>query len=302
MSKEVNRSYWEEYEINFILENYDKMGWKEIGEVLNRTTNSVQMKAKRLGIKKSPYYCDYDFFENIDTEEKAYWLGFITADGWVSFGKNNSAEVSIQLAIKDYEHLKKINKSLNGNYEINIKEKKSSFNENINKFCLLRIYSIKMATDLLKYNITPNKTYEIQLVELSDELMPHFIRGYFDGDGCVYIHSHQQRNISTKFTCVSELFVEQIRKYLLKHNINTYVVKNENSNKYQTVPFYDIVVGGMKNVDTFLNYIYKDATIYLDRKLERALYLYKQFEIAKRLPRHSEMSDFYFNWERKLES
>lgn len=299
---EKNRKEWEKWEIDFILDNYENMTWKEIGNKINRTENSIQMKSKRLGIKKLPYYCNKDFFEIIDTEEKAYWLGFITADGWISHGKNNSAEVAIQLAIKDIEHLKKFNQSINGNYRISTGEKRCPLgSEQLNKFCLIRIYSIKMANDLLKYNITANKTYNIQLVNLSDEMMSHFIRGYFDGDGSVYIHSYKQRSISAKFTSASKLMTEQMRILLLKNNINTYIVKTEGK-KNQTVPIYEIMIGGMKNVDVFLDYIYKDATIYLDRKLKRAIELYKKFEIEQRLPLHSEMSDFYSNWERKLES
>lgn len=293
---ETNRQQWEEWEIEFILNNYEKMTWKEIASKLNRTESSIQMKSKRLGIKKLPYYCDKNFFNVIDSEEKAYWLGFITADGCVTYGKNNSGELSIELSVKDIEHLKKFNKSINGNYNITIQDKQCKLNGSINTMCKIRIYSIDIVNGLNKHNVTPNKTKNIKLIKLDDNLMPHFIRGFFDGDGSIYIKNKNKEYIGMKFTSGCEDFINELRSYLLKQGIKSYI------QKYENIDCYDLMIGGMKNVDNMLNYLYKDANIYLDRKIKKAISLYKRFKIEQRLPRHSEMSDFYFNWERKLES
>ena len=290
----VNKKAWSKEEIDYILQNYENMSWQEIAKELNRTPNSVQMKVKRLGLKKYPYYCDKDFFHNIDTEEKAYWLGFIVADGWVAYGKNNSGELGIELKLSDIEHLKKFNKSINGNYKINIRERKSPFKEDATiKMCGIRIYSIQIVNDLCNFGVIPHKTHQIKLADLNENLMPHFIRGYFDGDGSIYIRHKKQRQIGMKFTSGCKSFIEDLRQCLFNQSINSYIMYQES--------YCDLIIGGMANVDRLLDYMYTDATVYLDRKLQKAIRLYKEFKIEQRLPRHSEMSGFYKNWERILE-
>lgn len=296
----VNKKEWSKEEIDYILQNYENMSWQEIAKVLNRTPNSVQMKVKRLGLKKYPYYCDKDFFHNIDTEEKAYWLGFIVADGWVKCYKNNSGELGIELKLSDIEHLRKFNKSINGNYKITTRERKSPFKEGATiQMCGIRVYSIQMVNDLIELGVIPNKSYNTTFPTIPKELISHFIRGYFDGDGSIFLHSKKQQNISLKFTSTCISFLEEIRSILYEQGINSYIVVGRS--KYSTTDYYDLVFGGMANVDKMLDYMYKDASIYLDRKIQKAIWLYKQLRIEQRLPLHSEMSGFYTNWERKLE-
>lgn len=93
------------------------MSTSDIAITLKRTTSAVKIKARKLGLSKYPYTCDYNYFDKIDSEEKAYWLGFIFADGYISVNENsNSGCVGIDLCLSDIDHLKKFNKSINGNY------------------------------------------------------------------------------------------------------------------------------------------------------------------------------------------
>ena len=96
-----------------------------------------------------------------------------------------------------------------------------------------------------------------------------------------------------KFTSGCKSFIEDLRQYLFNQGINSYIMYQES--------YCDLIIGGMANVDRLLDYMYTDATVYLDRKLQKAIRLYKKFKIEQRLPRHSEMSGFYKNWERILE-
>ena len=107
----IKKDKWNEEDIEYVKKNYSIMPTKDIAKILNRTESAVQIKARRLGLKKYPYNCNYRFFETIDTEEKAYWLGFIASDGWISINKNtNSGTVGIELQVSDIDHLKKFNK------------------------------------------------------------------------------------------------------------------------------------------------------------------------------------------------
>nr|DAG90196.1 MAG TPA: endonuclease [Crassvirales sp.] len=60
-----------------------------------------------------------DFFSVIDTEEKAYWLGFLYADGFISASGNT---VGLSISLKDIDHLKKYNNALNYTKGLNITE------------------------------------------------------------------------------------------------------------------------------------------------------------------------------------
>lgn len=276
----MKNSVWAEEELNFIKENYKHMSYKEMADVLDRTKTAVDLKVNRLGLKKSKYVYDESFFENIDTEEKAYWLGFIYADGYVMIGKYNdkpcSYEASIELSVKDIDHLKKFVKSLNGNVPIKEFEKFSGTPPRAHKMCSVRLYSKKMVENLENYGVVQNKTFVIEFPNIDNDLIRHFIRGYFDGDGSVF-ENIQRSCVKCNICCGSKLFIENIREELYRNDICSYIVKDKN--------IFVLYIGGMNNVDKFRSYIYKDSTIFLDRKFNRFEEIYLKYNIYSRLPR-----------------
>lgn len=141
---------WSKSEIDFLTNNYLIMSYPKIAKELNRSLKSVEAKARRLNLSKEKYTYDTTYFECIDNEEKAYWLGFLYADGYVRYdnkietNKPSNYEFGIQLAIKDKNHLKKFNKSLNGNVEVVEIKQKSPFRENVfYDECRIRFYNKK---------------------------------------------------------------------------------------------------------------------------------------------------------------
>ncbi|PYY28346.1 LAGLIDADG family homing endonuclease [Paenibacillus illinoisensis] len=272
---------WSEAELNFLRKNYKTMTYKEISKQLNRSKAAIDLKINRIGLKKSKYTYDHDFFEKIDTEDKAYWLGFIYADGCISIKEEiNSCELSIKLQKNDAEHLKKFNKSLNGNIEVTTFDRTSNFDNKLYGGCQIRIYSQQMVRDLQNCGITTNKSLTISFPTLEQELIRHFVRGFFDGDGCLTKNNHKNGKsyVRADFTCGSEVFVHQLRDILYKSGINTYIHREPERP-------YRLVIGGMKNCDKFFKYIYDDATIYLERKMRKKLSLYRSLNIEQRLLR-----------------
>ena len=89
-------------------------GVTEIGKILNLDRAAVSRNLKKLGFDTSRNTLIKDIFHIIDTEEKAYWLGFLYADGYVS--KYNQVEVS--LALEDEDHLIKLKDFINTNTKI----------------------------------------------------------------------------------------------------------------------------------------------------------------------------------------
>ena len=271
----VKNSAWTSDEIEYLKENYNTKSIKEIAKYLNRTENSVHLKASRNGLKKSPYNCNYDFFKIIDSEEKAYWLGFIAADGWITVNeKSNAGTVGIELQYRDINHLKKFNKSICGNYKIDTLDKTCEVSpcpDRVHKMCRIRIFSIDMVNDLYKFGITKDKTYNFHMPNVPENLIKHFVRGYFDGDGCVRTRDRKLASGQIvkyplcDFSSVDINFLEELRQYIYdKLGICSYIYTEESGCRR-------LCIHKNEHTMAFLNYLYNDAKIYLDRKYEKYL-------------------------------
>lgn len=280
----TNNQEWTFEEINYLLKNHQNQTKAEIALHLNRTETAVSVKMSKLGLILPKYHYDRSFFKNINTEEKAYWLGFMYADGCVhvTHTPTYSAEVCIKLYTGDFEHLKKFNKCLNGNIPVTFDENICSFNNKTQKSCSIRCYSVEMAEDLISHGCIPNKTFFIELPQLPTELYRHFLRGYFDGDGCISLRSNKRKDLKIDYCSASKKILEQIRELLFQFEIKSYIVDEKKST-------YRLIIGGLKNVDNMVHFLYDDATIYLDRKYNKTKQLYQENNVAQRLLRLSEM-------------
>lgn len=200
------------------------------------------------------------FFSTIDTEEKAYWLGFILADGNVSKGRYQYT-ISVGLAAKDRKQLEKLRAALNATYEI-----KDTFSITKNKrypSVRLSVNSKQMKDDLIRIGCPPLKTNTATFYkDIEHHLLHHYIRGYFDGDGSLSVTSILWR--------IDIIGTKDVTENLLR------VFKGLTDTKTNLYPkgkqFY-CSVGGINYVLTIMHWIYKDATIYLERKYEKYLEL-----------------------------
>lgn len=266
---------WTIEEEEFVKQNYFEMKTAEIAKILNRTTNAIELRAHKFGLKKSPYSCNYHYFDNIDTEEKAYWLGFLTADGWISINtKANAGVTGIELQYGDIEHLRKFNKSISGNYKITDRWKfcpLSKYKDKKNHTCLVRIFSLSMYQSLVRLGFSDNKTYNCHIPKIKDELLRHYIRGYFDGDGCF---SFGEKTFSVRFCMASENLKKDLLYILEGRNYSIY--KYEYISQYDTQTYSFELSTTHDKVD-FLNWIYKDSTIYLNRKYYKYLQVIEKY-------------------------
>lgn len=204
-----------------------------------------------------------DYFESIDTEHKAYWLGFIYADGCVmntGSGNTKTNRLQINISNKDVELLIAFCKDINyDETKIQTYEPKGTYSTNL--MSKLSINSVKLCSDLAKLGITPRKTGSLsELPNISEELMPHFIRGFFDGDGCI--------TNGPQFSIIGD--------YDFLYNIQTILIQSCDINRTKLLDYphkkadiYDLVYGGKNNCKKIYSYIYKNATIYLKRKYDK---------------------------------
>ena len=204
-----------------------------------------------------------DYFESIDTEHKAYWLGFIYADGCVmNTGSGNTKinRLQINISNKDIELLIAFCKDINyDETKIQTYEPKGTYSTNL--MSRLSINSVKLCSDLAKWGVHPNKTGKLnKLPKLSKELMPHFIRGFFDGDGCI--------TNGPQFSIIGD--------YNFLSNLQTILMLNCKLNRtklrdypHKQCDIYDMQYGGINNCRKIYNYLYSNATIYLQRKYDK---------------------------------
>lgn len=213
---------------------------------LSRYLKSNGVKIERLPHKKK---INKNIFEIINTEEKAYWVGFLYADGYVGL-TDNRVELTLQLS--DVNHIKKFKTFLNSDCKISTNSYRSR----------LSIKDEKIKKDLINLGCTPQKSLTLKFPtndKIPKELIRHFIRGYFDGDGSLCV-TEKTKSIDILGT------YDFLYQLCLESNIATskiYVSKSK-SNKV-----FRIVLGSRLDLYNFSKYIYDDCNIYLDRKYEK---------------------------------
>ena len=273
---------WTTGELNILNELYGKIDIETLVSKLNRSKASIHLKANRSGLKyQEKYIYNQDYFEHIDNPEKAYWLGFIYADGCVIYNKERrNYEFTIQLQAGDIAHLIKLNESLQGNVVPTKHINKTGFpgrDEIEHEQCRIRYYSSKMVLDLIDKGVLQSKTYKMNFPTfLNDELLWHFVRGFMDGDGYICVPKSDSRyGYRVGFTCYRKCFLEGLQSFLQPYFIKSYINKDKDS--------YKLEIRNRNSVYMFLKECYKNANIYLDRKYSKYLIsndLLSQLEIA----------------------
>lgn len=205
-------------------------------------------------------------FSVIDTEEKAYVLGQIYGDGYNS-GKSpyKFSMASINTDTEMYNRIQTLFPFL--------KLKTFPSHENM---IYLETHIKDFCLDLAKYGMISNKTVNdengtFHFPKLRKDLIHHFIRGYFDADGSFYYPNRvRSRNcLHTEFGCATKNFLTELKEILKKEGI--FFTYTERSKKAGNGKYYMSYILFSSNYDTsikFADYIYKDATIYLQRKYE----------------------------------
>ena len=267
---------WSEEELEFLKNNYKNMTHKELSEVLGRTKSAVINKQHQLGLVKSKYKYNKQYFKNIDTNEKAYWLGFIYADGYVSYNEQQgNYEFGIKLQKSDQEHLKKLNKCLDGNVPVATHKRQTFLHYGYDKYyegCSIRFYSKEMVLDLMDKGVIQNKTYDLKFpTQYSDEFTWHFIRGFMDGDGHICEPNSTGYGYRVGFTCISYDFLNDLKTFFNKYGIVSHInLDKKNGHTYK------LEIRNKESICKYFDNCYKNSEIYLDRK-------YKKYKILEEL-------------------
>lgn len=224
---------------------------------IHRQTLSRKLKELDMYEDRRKYKFDENFFESINCEEKAYWLGFLLADGCL---KSQSNKVNIRISCKDIKHLVKFRNDINSNHPIHTE--KTVIGSKGYDICSIGVESSKIYNDLLSLKLMPHKsTNEICYENIRVDLIPHYIRGIYDGDGWLSKNS----NCTELGFGMSYEALEFIKRSFERYAF----VKEYKIRPYKGIFRYRIT--SKMEVIKALKYMYINSTVSLDRKYERYL-------------------------------
>ena len=233
-----------------------------IGKELGHASNHVKLLLEKNGIeiRDDRYNVDENFFDKIDTESKAYVLGWFYSDGCVDL----KGKMRIQIQAEDRAILEVIKKLMGYDGPLYNVPPPKRFPHRKAQVCLC-INRKRTADKLIKLGCTPNKSLTITMPtkdQVPPKLFSAFIRGVYDGDGSITIK--KGKYVQTSITSTEE-FLQLLRKYLLsRHGIET-----KHYYRYDYSNTMTMMTTKTDHSVKFLNWIYQDASFYLTRKKDK---------------------------------
>ena len=197
------------------------------------------------------------FFDVIDTEKKAYWLGFITADGNVNGTRDT---MCISLASRDKEHLRKFVNDIES--EAPITDFTRTTRGTVVFGSRVAIHSKKLCSALVNLGVTERKSFTVKPCDdIPEHLMRHYWRGVFDGDGCIYARQPSRSGYKKfEISLVGSMKIVGAFALFARGISNTTAKVHKKSNVFR------VSCGGNSISKMVAGAMYKNATVFLDRK------------------------------------
>lgn len=200
---------------------------------------------------------------DLTNPETQYWLGFICADGSINYSAT-ARTYKVSLFSKDQEVIDKFTEYI-GKENVNFHTRKQ------NGILEVYISSKKLCEYFInELNMIPNKSL---VLDPNLEYTNHFIRGYFDGDGCIRNSSDKQVRYECNITCASKAFIDKVKAILDDLGIYSIIYQHTDCNAYK------IRIDRKSESEKFYRYLYKDATVWLSRKRNNFAALYGNVEV-----------------------
>lgn len=250
----VDTSKYETDEVKSMIKDFqNKMNKFDIMEKYNISEQFMYSALRHNGIKRNnnkKYNVNSNYFDVINTEDRAYWLGFLYADGYVY---EAGSILEIGLGVKDRHHIEKFLSCIDCNSPI--KERESTIDGKTFISSRVQVCDKTLVNNLSEHGCYQAKSLTLEFPNtVPNDLIHHFIRGYFDGDGSI----HGECSFSIVGT--ENLLDKCVDHMNLHHN-----------KKQKCGKAYEIRYHGRRLCKTIYNYLYKDATVYLERKRDKFL-------------------------------
>ena len=242
-----------EYNSHISCQNIGKKHHISAAKVM-RILNENNVPIRSNSESKQKYTLNEQYFNAIDSQDKAYILGFLYADGSKSAVSNT---ITINIQERDVDLLHKINNAIGSNRPLAYIDCSNAEVNRMNQYRLC-VSNKVLSEDLLLWGIVPKKEFKLKYPDfLSDKLIRHFIRGYMDGDG--NINSSECRWGLTGCYDLLKGISEYIENML---GIHTTLYHHKGKNEVT----YELRVAGRRQVKKLLDHLYFNANIFMDRK------------------------------------
>lgn len=221
------------------------------------------MYSERVSKSYKKYKLDDTVFDTIDSDEKAYWLGWYMTDGYNHESKH---QVALRIQERDTEILERLKIFLKTDAPILKIKRKCGEKEIISSE--LCITSIHFSRSLAKLGVIQNKTHKKSIPNIEEKYLKSYIRGYFDGDGCFSIgikEGKRKTKISYQLNFTGNIeplvFIkEYFEKHLILNDRKLHLRKNQS---------YMLLYSGRKVCAKILDFLYKGTDLYLKRKYDK---------------------------------
>lgn len=266
MYKVKNRIFLDDKELKQLTELCrDNVTQKQISDIMCISIDTIRRICKENNIKTSTIRkksVNEDYFNLIDSHEKAYWLGFIYADGCVYSNKSNGNYiVTITLTESDKDVIKQFKKDIKSDHKIS-RIKPSIFNGHVSKPKVgISISSKKIYKSLIKLGLSECKSLRLKKPNIQSKYYPSFIRGYFDGDGSVYCTKSRNNTFYRCSITGSTEFMKWIRS-ILPIDVRLYKEKRTNG-------IYYICIQTKNSFTKFYKYLYSTPGYKMERKYNK---------------------------------
>lgn len=267
------RKNWTEEQKTEIIDSYIKKGlsMQKIAKLFDCDPRTISRLLKQNNIPNITNTVNRrlkeDFFENIDSEEKAYFLGLLITDGTVS---PSNPLIRLALTETDVQILKDFQKVIQHDGKLSF----SKGNGKTKPHYVINICSKQMKEDLSKYGVIPQKTELMTSLykEVEESLLPHYLRGLIDGDGYIYKgHSSWYVGFTTKYYQVADDVLSLLYTFFPTEKRNKIYKNGKGGRNYQ------IMIGG-KKAGKICEALYLNSHFHIPRKYELAMEVLKKYQ------------------------
>lgn len=260
---------------NEICESYESgLSLRKIADKFDTSFPYVRnlLISRNIDRRHRKYTLEERYFQFINTSDKSYILGLICADGNI---RESGYAMKITLKDEDKYILDRVNEKIGSNRPIYLRVSEKGV------YHSLSITSKLFCQDLISHGVIPRKTFTLKVPEIKQELLGHFLRGLFDGDG--YLHIRKNRKAGFSCGIVLNLsFCQELQKILEKEGIETKIYQNSKRHK----EIAEIRFGKWENLMKLFNLMYSfDNNFCLSRKYETFLELIARKNLPNK-PRH----------------
>jgi hypothetical protein len=247
---------------------------KRIGKEFNCSKQTINQLLRERSIplrdnshSQQKYKINENIFEEIDTPEKAYWLGMLTGDGWIT----DDNDFGLSLEQTDKEYVYNFRDFLQSDHPIKPKNNGLKKDGTPSVSYELRISNKKIVSDLRKYGLNANKTHHMDFPSLSKEFLPYYMLGLVDSDGSIYLKTHYRKpDVKLlNFNFIGTTSFAQTFQNILIEQCNISRTKLGTQSKTDFVR--TVEYAGYKNIYKVVRFLYENPPIWMERKRKIAI-------------------------------